>query len=113
MTARFLLQLREWEHQATNTSEISRRGSEFVINFKVLTVHDDEDEEENDPFDRGQPRIIHNEFGNDPVLEARMKYVVNVEENMNELETRSARLADREREVWVASASTSVHGSSV
>jgi hypothetical protein len=113
MTARFLLQLREWEHQATNTS---RRGSEFVINFKVPTVHDDdddEDEDENDRVDCGQPWTIHDEFGNDPVLEARMEYVVNVEENMGEVGTRSARLADREREVCVASSSTSMHGSNV
>jgi len=116
MTARFLLQLREWEHQATNTSEVSRRGSRFVINFKVPTMHDDEDEdvEENDHFDRGQPQwTIYNEFGNDPVLEARLGYVVNVEENMSEVGTQNARLADREREVCVASSSTSMHGSSV
>ena len=108
MTARFLLQLREWEHQATNASEVSRRGSRFVINFKAPTVHDDEDkdEEENDHFDRGQPWTIHNEFGNDPVLEARLGYVVNVEENMSEVGTQNARLADREREVCVASSST-------
>ena len=48
MTARFLLQLRdsEWERQATNTSELSRRGSGFVINFKTTTVHDDNDDGE-------------------------------------------------------------------
>ena len=115
MTARFLLQLREWEHQATDTSKISRRGGEFVINFKVPTAHEDEDEDEdeNDRVDCGQPWTIHDEFGNDPVLEARMEYVVNVEENMSEVGTQRARLADREREVCVASSSTSMHGSSV
>jgi hypothetical protein len=112
MTARFLLQLRKWEHQATNASEISRSGGEFVINFKTPTVHDDDyDEDENDRFECGQPWTIYNEFGNDPVLEARMGYVTNVEENMSEVGTRSA--VDREREVCVASSSTSMNGSRV
>ena len=112
MTARFLLQLREWEHQATNTSEVSHRGSEFLINFKIPTVHDDDDDDESDHVDRW---TIHNEFGNDPVLEARMGNGVSVEENMDmsEVGKQSAKLADREREVCVASSSTSMHGSRV
>ena len=86
-----------------------------MINFKTATVHDDndDDEDENDRFDRGQPSTIYNEFGNDPVLEARMGYVVNVDENMSEVGARNARIADREREVCVASSSTSMHGSRV
>jgi len=117
MTARFLLHLREWEHGAMNMSEFSRRGSDFVINFKKTIVHDDNDDEEDesDRFEHGHRWTIHKEFGNDPVLEARMGYGVSVDENveMSEVGTRSARLADREREVCVASSSTSMHGSRV
>ena len=83
-----------------------------MSNFKTPSVHDDsdDDEDENDYFDRCQPTTIYNEFGNDPVLEARMKYL---DEDMREVGTRSARLADREREVCVASSSTSMHVSRV
>ena len=88
MTARFLLQLRQWEQQAMNAS----KRSKFMINFKTPGDEDEDDEDENDHFDRYQPSTIYNEFGNDPVLEARMGYV---DENMREVGTGSARLADR------------------
>ena len=87
-----------------------------MLNFKKATVrddlNDDDEEQGNDRFDHGYRWTIHNEFGNDPVLEARMGYGVNMDDNvdMSEVGTRSTRLADREREVYVASSSTSMHG---
>ena len=91
-----------------------------MLNFKKNTVHDDlndddDEEHENGRFDHGHRWTIHNEFGNDPVLEARMGYGVNVDENvdMDEAGTQSTRLADREREGYVASSSTLMHGSRV
>lgn len=79
-----------------------------MINFETPGDEDEDDEDENDHFDRYQPSTIYNEFGNDPVLEARMGYV---DENMREVGTGSARLADRESEVCMASSSTSMHRS--
>ena len=119
MTARFLLHLRDWEHQATSKSEFSHRGSGAEINFKKTTVCDDEldDYRENNNGNgnrnnSGHGWSIHDEFGNDPVLEARMGYDVSKDEkaNLGEIETSSIQLVSREKEVCVASSSTPIHG---
>ncbi|KIM40793.1 hypothetical protein M413DRAFT_168192 [Hebeloma cylindrosporum] len=93
MTARFLLQLREWEHQATNGTEASHREGGFVINFKPGTEQDEDDE--NGGLDRGHRGMIHSEFGNDPVLEAKMRHGVNMDEgiDLGEVRTRRTSLA--------------------
>ena len=101
-------------------SEFSRGESGTVINFKKTTVGDDEfdDYRENGNGNRntsGHGWTIHDEFGNDPVLEARMGYGVGVGETvgMGEIGTRSTRDVEREREACAASSSTSIHGSRV
>lgn len=115
MTARFLIHLREWEHKAAYMSEFSQGGSGLasVINFKKTTVHDEDDETENG-VDRVGGWTIHDEFGNDPVLEARMGYRSSVEEGVDiEIVTRSPRAVDRDRGFCEASSSTLIHGSRV
>jgi len=61
MTARFLLHLRDWEHQATSETVMTGGGGKpTVLRFKKTTENED---------DLGW--TIHDEFGYDPVLEAR------------------------------------------
>jgi len=104
MTARFLLHLREWEDQSTNMSEISCEGRGTVMNFKKNTVRDEN-------FDHSRGWTIHDEFGNDPVLEARMGYGINVNVDViSGVGSRNTRVGGHERELCAASSSTSMQG---
>ena len=76
------------------------------MNFKKNTVRDEND------FDRSRWWTIHDEFGNDPVLEARMGPGINVDMtvDMSEVGNRSTRAVEHERELCTASSSTSMQG---
>ena len=61
MTARFLLHLRDWEHQASGAAFMSAEGGKrTLLRFNKTTENGN---------DLGW--TINDEFGNDPVLEAR------------------------------------------
>ena len=126
MTARFLLHLRDWESQSTDKGEFSRSGTGTEINFKKTTMGDDEfsnfREKESeggngngDGNNAGGGWKIHSEFGNDPVLEARMGCNASKGEiaSLREIETRSPRVVNCDGEVCGMSSSTSKYGSKV
>jgi len=118
MTARFLLHLREWEHQATNMSELSCGWRGTAMMFKKTTVRDDNDNDENqNTLGHGPKWTVHDEFGNDPVLEARIWCRMSVNENenvdMNEVGIPSVLVVNTDMEASVASSSTSMHDSRV
>ena len=77
-----------------------------MMNFKKNTVRDESD------FDHSRGCMIHDEFGNDPVLEARMGYGINVNVavGISEVGNRSTRVGGHERELCAASSSNSMQG---
>jgi len=120
MTARFLLHLREWEHLATNMSELSCEWRGTAMMFKKTTVRDDNANDQNqNALGHGHRWTVHDEFGNDPVLEARIGCGVSVNENenenldINEVEIPSVIIVDTDMEASVASSSTSMPDSMV
>jgi len=84
--------------------------------FKKTTVRDDNDNDENqNTLGHGPKWTVHDEFGNDPVLEARIWCRMNENENvdMNEVGIPSVLVVDTDMEASVASSSTSMHDSRV
>jgi len=86
--------------------------------FKKTTVRDDNANDENEnALGHGHRWTVHDEFGNDPVLEARIGCRTSVNENENvdmyEVGIPSVLVIDTDMEASVASYSTSMHGSTV
>jgi len=119
MTARFLLHLRDWESQSADKSDFSRSGTGTEINFKKTTMGDDEfsnfrEKESEGGNGNGDGNnasggwTIHSEFGNDPVLEARMGCNASKGEtaSLREIGARSLRVVDCDGEVCGVSSST-------
>jgi len=97
-------------------NKFSRGGSGTGVDFRKATARGDNvDDENQNSFSRVRGWTIHDEFGNDPVLEARMGSGVSVDDttDMGDVGTRCATVVDHEQEVCVASSSTSMHGSKV